>query len=389
VPAARTIPGIQDAEEVDPSRRTKPPPDRSYEPFGARYHDHSPGISYGGIARDQQNVDVHRVYSTIPNTVNENEKLLSVMLTFQCTAECSHCGTVSSPRDHTWLALEQAISAIDQAAELGYTGVVFTGGEPTLALEKLVLAMSHARSRRLPVRLVTNAHWAVDDDAAESLVFEWMCAGLSELNVSTGDRHAKFVPLERALRAVRAAARLYLRAALLVETSGSDWIDPATLKQRLPDGVRVVPWVWSPLVSIQKSNPPGAVNRSNLDRHSGCDGLFSNFTIQANGVISPCCGLGIRFVPELQVGQIGVGKLAEAEDQCRNNALLQRIRNEGPERLLAWAAEQDLRIKWEDMFAHRCEACIRLHKDRLVREVLDGQALSESPARSIQITAAR
>ena len=171
--------------------------------------------------------------------------------------------------------------------------------------------------------------------------------------------------------AAAAAARLNLPATVLVETANHDEITTATLRKRLDDtSVRILEWLWSSLTAFPKARPSGAVNRSNLDRCTGCEGLFSNTTVQPNGIISPCCGLGIRFVPELQIGRMGVDSLEEAVRSAGQDTLKRRIREEGPERILAWAAARDPRIQWEDLYAHRCQACIRLHKDPLVREVL-------------------
>jgi hypothetical protein len=41
----------------------------------------------------------------------------------------------------------------------------------------------------------------------------------------------------------------------------------------------------------------------------------------------------------------------------------------GPERILAWAASKNENIKWDGMYAHKCQACIRIYKDPMVREV--------------------
>ena len=43
---------------------------------------------------------------------------------------------------------------------------------------------------------------------------------------------------------------------------------------------------------------------------------------------------------------------------------------EGPERILEWASTHDPEIQWEDMYAHRCQACIRLYKDSRVKTVI-------------------
>jgi len=299
-----------------------------------------------------------------------SEKLLCVMLTFQCTAECEHCGTASSPREHTRLPLDQALSAIDQAAALGYTGVVFTGGESTLAPENLRIAIRRAHSHNLSVRLVTNAHWATQA-RAETQLFEWIFDGLTQLNISTGDRHAGFVPLELPIRAARTAARLNLSVILLLESGTTETITASALRQLIPDpAVHIVEGRWSSLDPFPQVPPTEAVNRANLDRCTGCNELFQITTLQADGSITPCCGLGIRAIPELRAAHIGHDTLAEAEARALADPVLQRIRDEGPEKILAWSAERDPRIHWENLYAHRCHACIRLFHDPLVRDIL-------------------
>src|SRR5215217_1332142 len=130
-------------------------------------------------------------------------RILSVMPTFQCTASCAHCGTLSSPQEKTRLPLEQILSSIDQAAESGYEVVVFTGGEATLAGKNLLRMIERVAAHELVSRVVTNAHWAVNDKGAKRRVEEFVRAGLSEINFSTGDQHTRFVPLERVIRAAR------------------------------------------------------------------------------------------------------------------------------------------------------------------------------------------
>ena len=244
----------------------------------------------------------------------------------------------------------------------------------------LVRAMRRSAFWSLPVRLVTNAHWARDDAAAESLLFEWMCAGLGELNISTGDRHARFIPLDNAIRAATAAARLQLMAAVIVEASQPNDIANAIRERLAGTSVTIVNWTWSELTPFPKAKPAGAVNRSNLSQCTGCDSVLSATTVQANGIVSPCCGLGIRFVPELQIGHIATGTLAQADARALRDPLIQRINKEGPERILAWAAERDPRIQWEDMYAHRCQACIRLYRDPMVRHAI---AQSDAPFTSV------
>ncbi|ALG09810.1 hypothetical protein [Kibdelosporangium phytohabitans] len=43
----------------------------------------------------------------------------------------------------------------------------------------------------------------------------------------------------------------------------------------------------------------------------------------------------------------------------------------GPERVVRWAAEKDPSVKWEGMYAHRCQACQRLYRDPKIRSVIE------------------
>jgi len=330
-----------------------------------------------------------------PSAALAEERTLSIMPTFRCTAECTHCGTGSNPRENTSLSLEEMFAAIDQAAAAKYRVVVFTGGEATLAGENLLLSIRRAALLGLHVRIVTNAYWAVNDAGAARRIDDFVRAGLTEINFSTGDQHARFVPVSNIFHATRAAAAAGLPVAIIVETVKHRAITRQTVEEHpqfqriLADfpfaGIAIQEWVWMPLSPYAREEYPGgfAANSANLSQCKGCDNILTTTTLQADGTLSACCGVGMRFIPELHMGNIRQTDLAEALHMAEIDPLKQRIRREGPERILAWAAAHDPEIVWENMYAHRCQACLRLHQDPKVRKVLAdhgtvaGSALSE------------
>jgi MoaA/NifB/PqqE/SkfB family radical SAM enzyme len=87
-------------------------------------------------------------------------KTLSVMLTFTCPAACANFGTLSSPRNRTSLSLDRVLPLLWEAKQLGFGGVIFTGGEVTVRWDDLLLPIPEATRLELPARLVTNAFWA-------------------------------------------------------------------------------------------------------------------------------------------------------------------------------------------------------------------------------------
>jgi hypothetical protein len=97
---------------------------------------------------------------------------------------------------------------------------------------------------------------------------------------------------------------------------------------------------------------------------------LSTTTLLANGEIGACCGIGMRLIPELHAGNIAQMGIAEADEIMSNDLLKRWIRVEGPEKILSWAASHDSEIRWEGMYAHRCQACVRLYRDPRVRKVI-------------------
>src|SRR5581483_2414319 len=174
-----------------------------------------------------------RIFDPLPEG-----RTLSVMPTFRCTAECDHCGTLSSPRESTWLPRDLMLRVIGEAADNGYKVVVFTGGEPTLAGADLLEGIRLARSRGLAARV---------------------------------------------LRGARAAAKAGLTIAIMVETVNERRITKETVEkhpefQRLleehPDArLRLHESPWMPLIPSKVFRYPEglAINRANLAWRAGCD----------------------------------------------------------------------------------------------------------------------
>jgi pyruvate-formate lyase-activating enzyme len=310
-------------------------------------------------------------------------RTLSVMPTYQCTAKCEHCGTYSSPKEPTRLDPELMLSGISQAIDLDYKVVVFTGGEPTLEWNTLLRGIRLASSRGVPTRIVTNGCWATDEATADAKLAELLEAGLAEINLSTGDQHVRFVPIENVLRAVRAAAKIPMRTiVIMVEMVNGRSVTAATLLEHpewrrirsdYPDAVlRITESPWMPL-SAKTTNQYGpgmTVSPENLPMRTGCNSCLTTTTLQADGRIGACCGLGMRSIKELQLGNLRDTSIAEADERGGNDFLKRWIRVEGPDKILAWAAGHDPSIKWEGLYAHRCQSCIRLYRDEKVRRVI-------------------
>ncbi len=309
-------------------------------------------------------------------------RTLSIMPTYQCNAECSNCGTFSNPRVKERLSLAQICEAIDEAAALNFVNVVFTGGEPTLAGVTLHRALAYARSRGLHTRIVTNGYWARSLPAARKKLGELIDYGLQEINYSSGDEHAKFVPTERVCHAILAAYQAGINFHVNIEGGAGTRINKHHfLNNVLLAGIdreylntRIEESPWMPLSPVEKGDypPDWYTSKDNLQARSGCGSLLQTIVLQANGEVGACCGLGLKQIPELNVSKVSeANPVRLAIERSESDMLMLLIHYLGPERILAWAGQKDAGIAWENMYAHRCQACKRLYSDPAIAAVLE------------------
>src|ERR1043166_5309197 len=288
-------------------------------------------------------------------------KQLSIMPTLRCTAACAHCGTYSSPKIKTTLTRSALLKAIDEAAEIKYAAVVFTGGEPLLEWDLTVDGIRRAAELGLRTRIVSNGFWARTEERGKKAVHALVDAGLDELNLSTGDEHAKYVPLDSVVRAVTAAIDATLPCVIMVEVRKDPKITAQTLTQHpvlasllknRSHAFSISQSPWMSLDPVESSNIEGQalVNRSNIAKRKGCDSVLRDTTVYSDGKVLACCGIGAKSIAELNLGRFPESSLSSLDRKSRDDFLKRWLRVDGPEKILAWAATFDPSIKWENMY---------------------------------------
>lgn len=310
------------------------------------------------------------------------KRTLSIMPTFTCTASCSNCASRSSPTERTNLPLQSVLSAITQARELNFWNVVFTGGEATLRWNDLLAAIKYATSLGFPTRLVTNGYWAISTERATHIIDQLVDAGLTEINYSTGDEHIRFVPLDRVALATIGALKRELPVYIMVELTDQGVTTKTTVINALKvqgcspadiDRIGIEESPWMPLSAAEIGRYPAHVPTTcdNLSGRTGCSNILQTYTIQADGRIGACCGIGLRDIPGLNVQDVSQpDSLLNAINTAENDFLKLWLRYEGPERILQWASQYEPTIEWDGLYAHRCQACARIHQDQQVQRVI-------------------
>jgi MoaA/NifB/PqqE/SkfB family radical SAM enzyme len=93
---------------------------------------------------------------TPPSQVPELQWKLWIYTNYDCNLRCSYCVAKSSPNaPRRAIGLANAKRLVDEAVELGFTDVFFTGGEPFILNE--IYAMLAYASARVRTTVLTNA----------------------------------------------------------------------------------------------------------------------------------------------------------------------------------------------------------------------------------------
>lgn len=317
---------------------------------------------------------------------------LVLLPTFRCTAECDNCCFASNPRIHERADQADLLTYIDQAVEAfpSLRWLVISGGEPFMLGDDLTELVRAGADQGLRVRIVSNAYWATTPARTNARLTTLIGAGLSELAVSSGDEHVRFVPERRVVNALVAALQAELPCALSVEAAAdsklsiSSFLDSPKLRSTLdsgtgPQALRTFSSPWMQVLDDPVAPPAAAVaDAGNIDDEPGCQVVLRTAAINPTGHLGICDGLIRELVPELR-GQIIDG--GPVDDEGRDDLgrlfieqgsqlLPVWLMVDGPKRILRWAAGRDSTIQWEGRYAHNCDACRQVFEDRRVRSLI-------------------
>jgi hypothetical protein len=272
-----------------------------------------------------------------------------------------------------------------QAADLGTIRLVcFSGGEAFLLNQDLVELVELAASRALMTRVVTNGYWATSERAALRRLEPLVEAGLNEINFSTGDDHAEYVPQSRIICGIAAALKLGMPVALMVESRAQRAVTAESLLPELEAHPDIAPALARSILTIVESpwmpfgeeskvieQPSSAMaTRYNLDQREPCRSVLSTVVVTPDEQLAMCCGLPREGIADLHAGSLREESMKALVDKGLHDFLKIWLFVEGPERILAWAASKDETIEWENLYAHNCDACRAMYRDDRVMTLI-------------------
>jgi hypothetical protein len=291
---------------------------------------------------------------------------LKVHLTYGCSSECSHCRF--SCRRETAEAVDPALvmeTARVLKARNGLDLVVLMGGEPGLVPGVTHALCAGLSGMGLPLRVETNASWAVSDAAAEAFLRP-LAAVQASVCFSVDAWHAPFIPLDRVMRAIRVCRAL--GGQCCIESAYLDYpgcrhpkdretkallrlIDEA-FPEKVPGYEGTILFNGrasrdlAPLVSSGSGVPREACTAVPWWSDSGIEGL-GLLELDPSGLLSKGCGIAIGTAEDVE-------RLLDGYDP-RRHPILGILLTEGPYGLARMAAKRGYEIR-ED-YADKCHLC--------------------------------
>lgn len=113
-------------------------------------------------------------------------------LTFKCDLKCRHCFVSAGPDRTEEMTMEQIVLAIDNSYE-NCDRIWFSGGEPTVALEKLLYGLKYAKNKKdmfgFPQKICvqTNGNFAKTQQVAIKYLAQFYRHGANEIDITSND----------------------------------------------------------------------------------------------------------------------------------------------------------------------------------------------------------
>jgi len=249
--------------------------------------------------------------------------------------------------------------------------LVLTGGECVLLGDDLLKIIEYGRQKGLIIRIVTNAFWAKTYSIAHKKMKLFLDCGLSEINISTGDEHQKWVSYEYIVNASKAAMDLGLTCVVNIESHDNSVFtcDKMINDDRLVEYfnpyregkvLQIKNGIW---VSVDKNKQFNYSKFSMKNEERGCSSLFSTITINSYSNMLACCGLLCEYISCLRIGNLKIDSLIFLYNNQFNDFMKIWLYVDGPYSILKYIHKKR-GILVDSYPLHNCEVCAEIFKDR-------------------------
>lgn len=290
---------------------------------------------------------------------------ISIITTYKCTAACANCCFGCNPKRKEYLPINDQIAYITEATK-AYTSIstlVLTGGECFTFGDELLDVVRFASTIGLSVRIVTNASFGNTFKKAYLHLEKYKKAGLTEINISTGYEHQKWVSSDNVVNVITASLKLGLTTAINSEThlnkerASSFSVSSDIRLTKFINKFSIINGAW-----LDKNQDLVDGNAQLL--HTRCQYVLTGISINPNGEMLPCCGLTADDIPLFKIGNCKERSIKEIYEKQFFNIIFLWLSTEGPFSMQkSYTNNFSPNEKWE----HDCKICYNLFtKDEII-----------------------
>jgi Predicted Fe-S oxidoreductases len=256
--------------------------------------------------------------------------------------------------------------------------VVFTGGETTLQKEKLLKGLNLARDCGFSSRVVTNAWWATSKENADQFVKELVDAGLSEINTSFDDYHAKFNSINNIVNFVEASLNNGITPVVSTIVDNYSKYTSKSIQEYLAQNLSVSETKIAKKVFFLEDKPTSSGRGINLKKDVSrisssaldnskickcCNDIGRTLAFHPDGNVKVCCGHASMELPDLNIGNLYTDNLAAILKKSESNLVFWWIHTLGTKGILE-------RLGVTGEYTSICDACRELFLNHR-KEMLD------------------
>jgi len=194
-------------------------------------------------------------------------------LTFKCDLACRHCFVAASPSRKEEMTIEQITTAIDNSYE-NVNRMWFSGGEPTVVLDKLLYGLKYASEKKKQygypdkICVQTNGNFAKSEQEAIKYLALFYRNGANEIDITSNDIF-HFEQMDKIIPEMLANIANNMGVFESVSMGGSDY---KVVKR----------------FGRAKSIPEEELNSFDLKYTQKCVFTNTDYVIHPNGDILPC-----------------------------------------------------------------------------------------------------
>jgi hypothetical protein len=286
------------------------------------------------VYREPDPVSEQQASKQLPATrAGRETNVLVLNYTMTCPLACDFCCYGCAPTRKEKMELKLALRLVNEAADMGkFSSIGFSGGEPLIYADEILLIGKTLRQLKLPFTIATAAHWAEQEPQALDLASRLVEVGLRRANISFDPSHSIFISRNAAINAAQCFAKLGIE----VNVIGTFFTAHEKLEEVLPElaGRSDINLITKYAAKVGRGKrydigPEKYGIAPDLSSFSCYRKIYHDVVIFWDGRTYPCCSVFNRATQGIVLGNAYEVSLRELFERLDGSSMFKIMKREG------------------------------------------------------------